>query len=93
MINPRVILCGGVQPTGTLAARDVMSLALHGGNANVHLKLSDISSAMASNVPGVLVDLIELAAYVFAADQAVKRGGARDNSLLITRHSCQNVAW
>jgi len=79
LTNPRVILCGGVQPTGALPAGDVMSLNLHGGkDANVHLKLSDISSAMASNVPGVLVDLIELAAYVFAADQAVTRGSARD---------------
>ena len=53
-------------------------LDVAGPNPNIHLKIGDLSDAMVQNVPDVLTDLIEVAAYVFAADQAVGRGGAHD---------------
>jgi 7-cyano-7-deazaguanine synthase in queuosine biosynthesis len=54
-------------------------LDLQGASPNVFLKIADLSEAMARNVPDVLMDLIEVAVYVFAADQATARGGVRDS--------------
>lgn len=71
------VLCGGTRPAG-VNDRDVVSLDLHGANANVFLKIGDITDAMAKNVPDVLVDILNVATYVFSADQAIGRGGARD---------------
>ena len=41
----------------------------------VNLTLGDISSRMVQDVPSVLVDLLELAVYVYCADQFRGRGG------------------
>lgn len=58
--------------------KGVTVLDVAGPNPNVHLKIGDLSAAMVQNIPDVLTDLLEVAAYVFAADQAAGRGGARD---------------
>ena len=39
------------------------------------LEIADISRRLSSDVPDVLTDLIEIASYVYCADQAVTRGG------------------
>jgi 7-cyano-7-deazaguanine synthase in queuosine biosynthesis len=39
------------------------------------LKLEDISKRLVASVPSRLVDLIEIATYVYCADQATSRGG------------------
>jgi hypothetical protein len=56
-----------------------LELDLQGPRANVCLKVAAISEAMATNVPPILLDLLELAAYVYAADQAAGRGGHSDS--------------
>jgi 7-cyano-7-deazaguanine synthase in queuosine biosynthesis len=53
-------------------------LDLQGAKPNVFLQISALSEAMAANVPDVLTDLLDVAVYVFAADQGTSRGGARD---------------
>jgi hypothetical protein len=50
-------------------------LSLWGKDSNVTLKVSDISEKMVANIPSVLVDLLEIATYVYCADQASTRGG------------------
>jgi 7-cyano-7-deazaguanine synthase in queuosine biosynthesis len=57
---------------------DPLVLALQGAKPNVFLQISDLSEAMARNVPDILTDLLDVAAYVFAADQGTSRGGPRD---------------
>ena len=52
-----------------------MRLALNGAPQNITLKLEDISKRLVENVPDLLVDLVEIATYVFCADQASSRGG------------------
>ena len=39
------------------------------------LKLEDISKRLVKNVPDLLIDLVEIATYVYCADQATSRGG------------------
>ena len=75
MVSDRIVLCGGF-PLPTLAkGQKVVKLCIGGGANNVNLRISDIGQKTAANLPDVLIDLIEIAAYVYSADQAATRGG------------------
>ena len=69
-----VILCGGSAAGSGGSNKGTVRLHLWGKHANVTLKISDISEKMATNIPPVLVDLLEIATYVYCADQATTRG-------------------
>jgi 7-cyano-7-deazaguanine synthase in queuosine biosynthesis len=69
-----LILCGGARAEQA-GDRDVVRLQLNGPDANVTLLLQDISRRLVVNIPDILFDLLEIAAYVYAADTAVSRGG------------------
>ncbi len=65
--------CGGkTAPNGTQGK--VVFLDVQGTNHNVKLKIEDISKGLMSNIPDVILDLIEVASYVYCADQKTKRG-------------------
>ncbi|MGH8727569.1 MAG: hypothetical protein ACREV9_05325, partial [Burkholderiales bacterium] len=66
---------GGLTAGGDESKKGIVPLHLWGKRANVHLKISDISEKMAANIPPVLLDLLEIATYVYCADQATTRGG------------------
>jgi hypothetical protein len=68
----RLVLCGGVKQTGK---HEALQLALHGRSQNITLKLDDISAKLIKNIPDLLIDLVEIASYVYSADQATSRGG------------------
>lgn len=76
MPNERAILCGGVSdaklPCG---GEKPLRLRLWGPNENVTLCIDDIQKHMLQAVPSPFVDLIEIATYVYCADQAITRGG------------------
>ena len=61
------------------AADDVCRIALdvRGKDRNVNLRIADISRSMVSNIPDLLLDLLEIAAYVYCADQHASRGSAK----------------
>jgi hypothetical protein len=73
--NDRVILCGGVAAPASARGKPALALDLQPPNGNVMLKLLDISGRMTANMAPVLVDLLEIATYVYCADQAATRGG------------------
>lgn len=79
MNERRLIFCGGATSGGTSSDAEALLLDLHGPNPNVFLKIDHISEVMARDVPDVLMDLLEVAAYVFAADQSTGRGGPNDS--------------
>jgi hypothetical protein len=68
----RLVLCGDARHAG---GQSPLRLALSGRSQNITLKLEDISKKLVRNIPGLLIDLIEIATYVFCADQAISRGG------------------
>lgn len=75
-MRERMVVCGGVQaprgsPINTLKL-DVNASA--GSPHKVNLHLGDLSGPMADNIPDVLTDMLEIAAYVYCADQFTKRG-------------------
>jgi hypothetical protein len=71
MSNERAILCGKA-PAGKLLAAKSLQLRL---DDEVHLKSDDLSRPVSANIPTTFADLIEIATYVYVADQAVTRGG------------------
>lgn len=73
----RLVICGGL-PAAASGKEDVLELdvkASEGAGSRVNLKLGDLSVRMVEDVPHVLTDLIEIAAYVYCADQFTRRGG------------------
>jgi len=71
-----LVLCSGAKLARN---RDdygkVLGFELRGTRPNVALRISDITRKMADVVPTLFTDLLELATYVYCADQAVTRGG------------------
>jgi hypothetical protein len=83
MAVERLILCGGVTARRPApgACRPV-ELHIYGPDPNVRVSLEDIRRQLWKPLPAVFRDLLEVAAYVFAADQAVTRanGGRVDGA-------------
>lgn len=75
MHRERLIICGPLAPSPTTAEKGVVRLNTFGASQNVNLKIADIHQKLCANMRGEFLDLLEIAAYVFAADQACSRGG------------------
>ena len=56
--------------------KDVSRLATHGPERNVNLSIEDVARVMNEELTPRIVDFIEIAAYVYAADSIAKRDGA-----------------
>lgn len=83
MRHERMFLCGGSARPGDAeypASTKDIPLLLWGTKANITLKISDITRRMVAGLPELYIDLLEIATYVYCADQATPRGGsgARD---------------
>jgi hypothetical protein len=74
LMAERLVLCGGSKAPGSQAEK-MLRLDLTGPGRNIELRLHDISKRMLTNLPGLVIDLLELAAYVYGADWAASRGG------------------
>jgi 7-cyano-7-deazaguanine synthase in queuosine biosynthesis len=70
-----LVSCGNALTPHDSAVVRRLRLHLDGPARNVNLHLHDISRRMAADIPPILTDLIEIAAYVFAADEMASRGG------------------
>lgn len=71
------VLCGGVpnerRHDETVLLLDVDAPVASPGRVNFNI--GQITRPMVADIPDRLVDLLEIAAYVYAADQFVGRGG------------------
>jgi hypothetical protein len=82
MGNERLILCGSAKgPTKWAGLKEPLRLYLFGERKNITLKIKDISSRFIANIEDVFVDLLEIASYVYCADQTVTRGGKTDPNM------------
>jgi hypothetical protein len=70
-----LIVCGAAPLPPRVKAADAIRLQLHGQDQNVELEIIDISRRLSTEVPDVVTDLVEIAAYVYCADQLISRGG------------------
>ncbi len=67
-------ICGGAKAADLSSADQVLRLDVAGPDQNVNLRLTDATRALVSALPDLLIDLLELAAYVYCADQRASRG-------------------
>ena len=75
--NRHVIPCGGLKAGGNLPAETVvlpLNLWSKRDKNYVELKIEDLHAALFKTVPDEFQDLMEIAAYVYCADQATSRG-------------------
>ena len=76
MDDPVGIWCGPEPPPPELRRAMKFILNTTPRIGNVNLKYLSISRKLLKNLPPILLDLIEIASYVYAGDQSVTRGGA-----------------
>lgn len=75
----RMILCGPVHADNLPSCdRRPLRLSLWHPGRNVHLCIEDVLRGLYGDVPAVFRDLIDIATYVYAADQAISRGSGTD---------------
>ena len=55
---------------------DALAMNVSEPGKNVNLRIDYISRPMIGNIPDPLIDLLEVAAYVYCADQRIARGSA-----------------
>lgn len=82
MIDPRLFLCSGVHlPAGDVLFTDrtVVELDSLGDKANVNIRLENVTDFFKKHLPKRLIDVLEIAAYVYSADCATSRGEGWSN--------------
>jgi hypothetical protein len=74
--KPRLVLCSGAKLARgeRTAGRKVLQLDSIGKDPNVHIQFENVASVFNSNLPHRLIDLVEIAAYIYTADCATDRG-------------------
>ena len=82
MVRPRFVLCNGVSRSEVELSKDereVLELNAHGDEGNVNIRITDVTRQFSSSLTPRLLDLLEIASYVYAADCAVNRGNGFSN--------------
>ena len=77
MIAPRLFICSGAQVASDdpLASdRQLVELDSVGSGANVNIRFENVAKVFHKHLSSRLVDLLEIASYVFSADCATGRG-------------------
>lgn len=69
-----LFLCNETASSRTSLSKGVAQLRMSGAKQNVQLRLDDIGRQLHKSIPPALVDLIEIAALVYVADQMNHRG-------------------
>jgi hypothetical protein len=69
-VKQHLIECG----VTAASCKEAITMNVHGPSKNVNLRIDYISRTMLSNLPDLLIDLLEVAAYVYCADQRLVRG-------------------
>ena len=77
MHKEHLILCGEIKPT---APKNVVvhQLKLSTDGGGISLDVAAITKKMVNDLPNVLHDLLEIASYIYVADQAISRGGLKE---------------
>lgn len=80
MANPCVIICGDGKPQRPQGAwRKAKNIHLRIGDTarDIHLHLDRLHESLHAISAAILTDLLEIAAYVYGADQVLTRGGTK----------------
>jgi hypothetical protein len=75
------VICGGLARGSGRGELHIDLNAAPGSTNKVNLRIDQISRRLAADVPAVLTDLLEIAAYVYCADQFTSRGTTQMTSM------------
>lgn len=75
MDRAATILCGGVSPPARRGGKDVLRVKKLDPGKNLRIQIEKLPGRLAAYPSGRAVDLLEIAAYVYSADQMIKRDG------------------
>src|SRR5712692_3771200 len=81
MLSEHLVLCGSARltsPKQAWQAATPLQLQLGKKPRHVHLRIDHITRQMCAGLPDIAVDLVEVAALVYAADQVITRGGTQE---------------
>ena len=81
MRNSHLILCGGAHASSRKKEwreAKTIPLLIRKGMGNVNLRIADITRRLTTGIPDIELDLLDIAAYVYSADQATTRGGLKE---------------
>jgi hypothetical protein len=71
-MGERLVLCGDVRYK---SEDDALRLALRGKNKNINFECDHIRVRLCASLTPRLLDLLEIATFIYCADQATGRGG------------------
>jgi hypothetical protein len=77
MIEPRLFWCSGAEineGSAPLDGRHLVRLQSAGDDANVNIRFENVAKVFNRHLSPRLLDLLEIASYVFSADCATNRG-------------------
>lgn len=77
MIAPRLFLCSGAKLADSdshVDGKAVVHLDSVGPRANVNIQLENVAKILNEHIPPRIIDLLEIASYVFTGDCATSRG-------------------
>ena len=80
MSNEHLILCGSARLSSRKKVwreAKLVHLRTGFGTGNVNLRISGITRPLVGNLTDLETDLLEIATYIYCADQAVTRGGLK----------------
>ena len=82
MSDPQLFVCGGL-PEQNVSRRfakgaTTHTLATGSGRNSIRLNVDHLITRLSSSLPDHLADLLEIAAYVYIADQILTRGGTHE---------------
>ena len=77
---PHLVVCqNAAAPTAwSRGVKRPIRLVLGTGDRHVHLRMAGVTRALQATLPPVAHDLVEIATFVYVADQAVSRGGTKE---------------
>ena len=82
MSKPRLVVCSGLElpkADPLRKGRHVVELDTLDRDGNTHLRIENLTKVFERNMPPRVVDLLEIAAYVYTADCGATRDGAWTN--------------
>lgn len=71
----RHVFCGEAATETSGVGADSIQLRSYGPETNVHVSIDQINRPLWQNISDRSIDLIEIASYIYTADQMTKRGG------------------
>ena len=70
-----------LEPLQSSSGNEQLRFEIEGQRKSIDLKIGSLSQSLVANLPDAVLDLIEIAAFVYAIDASISRGGPADQNM------------